>query len=245
MKGDNGNDEKSNGKEAPPARYAVGAVRGGGISAAGRLQFRRFGRSNSSSSGNVSWSFWVGSPGEAAVWKRNADLVSKTYPNLNVSLTTTSWTNYWTKLPIEASTQSMSCIAGLQYGYVGSVGNLFMPLNSLIKKYKYSLSPFESSMIKELSSNGNLLALPYDFGPVVVTYNKALFKAKGVPDPQPGWTWAQFVQDAKKLTGGGDYGYLPVTLGGTALSLSSPTTSAALRTPTSRAASSTSPTQPS
>ena len=203
------------------------------------------GGSNSSTSGNVSWSFWVGSPGEAAVWKHNADLVSKTYPNLNVSLTTTSWTNYWTKLPIEASTHSMSCIAGLQYGYVGSVGNLFMPLNSLIKKYKYSLSPFESTMIKELSSNGNLLALPYDFGPVVVTYNKALFKAKGVPYPQPGWTWAQFVQDAKKLTGGGDYGYLPVTLGGPPFPLSWPTTSAALPTPMSRMASSTSPTRPS
>ena len=210
---------KATGKRPRSVRYALGAVAAAASVLVAACGSGGSGGSNSSTSGNISWSFWVGSPGEAAVWKHNADLVPKTYPNLSVSLTTTSFTNYWTKLPIEASTHSMSCIAGLQYGYVGSVGNLFMPLNSLIKKYKYSLSPFESTMIKELSSNGNLLALPYDFGPVVVTYNKALFKAKGVPDPQPGWTWAQFVQDAKKLTGGGDYGYLPVTLGGTSLSL--------------------------
>jgi multiple sugar transport system substrate-binding protein len=151
----------------------------------------------------------VGSPGEQAVWQHNAGLVSKTYPNLNVSLTTTSWTNYWDKLPLEASAHTMPCLAGLQYGYVGSVGNLFVPLNSLIKKNNYSLAPFDPTMIKELSDNGNLLALPYDFGPVVIAYNKALFQAKGVPDPQNGWTWSQFLADAQKLTGGGDYGYLP------------------------------------
>jgi multiple sugar transport system substrate-binding protein len=202
------------------ARYALAAV-----AAAASLALAACSSSGGSSgsasgsSGNVGWFFWVGSPGEQAVWKHNADLVPKTYPNLSVSLTTTSWPNYWTKLPLEASTNSMPCLAGLQYGYVGSVGNLFMPLNSLIKKYHYSLSPFESTMIKELSANGNLLALPYDFGPVVITYNKALFQAKGVPEPQNGWTWSQFLQDAQKLTGGGDYGYLPVTLGGTSLPL--------------------------
>ena len=161
------------------------------------------------SADNMTWFFWVGSPGENAVWQRNADLVSKTYPNLSVSLTTTSFGDFWSKLPLEAWAHAMPCIAGLQYGYVGSVGNLFIPLNSLIKKYHHSLTSFDPGMIKELSDDGNVLALPYDFGPVVIAYNKALFKAKGVPYPQDGWTWSQFLQDAKRLTGGGDDGYLP------------------------------------
>jgi multiple sugar transport system substrate-binding protein len=205
-------------KAAHRARYALAAI----AAAAALLPAACGGSSGGSaagSPGNMSWFFWAGSPGDESVWQHNASLVSKTYPNLSVSLNTTSWTNYWTKLPLEASTHSMPCIAGLQYGYVGSVGNLFIPLNSLIKKHHYSLAPFEPTMIRELSANGNLLALPYDFGPVVITYNKALFQAKGVPYPQHGWTWSQFVQDAQRLTGGGDYGYLPVTLGGNALSL--------------------------
>jgi multiple sugar transport system substrate-binding protein len=161
------------------------------------------------SASDISWYFWVGSPGETAVWQHNADLVSKSYPKIKVNLSTTSWTDFWQKLPLEASNHSMQCIAGLQYGYVGSVGQDFIPLNTLIKENHYSLSPFTSTMIRELSVNGNLLALPYDFGPVVIAYNKTLFKAKGVPDPTDGWTWAQFLADAQKLTGGGDYGYLP------------------------------------
>lgn len=160
-------------------------------------------------SANLGWFFWTGTPAGVKTWTHNAKLVTKKYPNLHINFTTTSWTNYWQKLPLEASTHSMPCLAGLQYGYVGSVGKDFLPLNSLIKKYHYSLTPFESTMIKELSVNGKLLALPYDFGPVVIAYNKALFKSKGVPYPKDGWTWSQFLSDAKRLTGGGDYGYLP------------------------------------
>lgn len=159
--------------------------------------------------GDIGWFFWTGSPGETTVWQHNAQLVNKQYSNLHVSLTTTSFSDFWSKLPLEASTHSMPCLAGLQYGYVGADHNLFMPLNSLIKKYHYSLSPFETAMIKELSYNGNLLALPYDFGPVVLAYNEKLFKEKGVAAPKNGWTWSQFLQDAKKLTGGGDYGFVP------------------------------------
>ncbi len=168
------------------------------------------GGSSGGPSAGVSWFFWVGSPAEQAVWQHNAGLVSQAYPNIKVALNTTSWTNYWTKLPIEASTHSMPCIAGLSYGYVGSVGKLFMPLNSLVKKYRFDLSAYDASMVKGLSDNGNLIALPYDVGPAVIAYNKSLFKAKGVPDPRNGWTWSQFEQDAKRLTGGGDYGFLPV-----------------------------------
>jgi multiple sugar transport system substrate-binding protein len=207
------------GKPRRSIRYAAAA-----ISAVASLLLAACGGSSgaaggNSPSGSVSWFFWVGSPGEQAVWQHNASLVSQAYPNLSVQLTTTSWGNYWSKLPLEASTHSMPCIAGLSYGYVGSDANLFMPLNSLIKKYHFNLSALDPSMVRGMSVNGNVIALPYDLGPAVIAYNKALFKAKGVPDPQPGWTWSQFVQDARRLTGGGDYGFLPVDANEAFLSL--------------------------
>ena len=95
-----------------------------------------------------------------------------------------------------------------------------MPLNSLIKKHHYSLSPFESTMIKELSANGNLLALPYDFGPVVITYNKALFQAEGRAGTAERLDLVAVPPGCPEADGGGGiYGYLPVTLGGTSLPL--------------------------
>lgn len=201
------------GRKPRRARYAVAAISAAAVTLLAACSSGSPSGSSAGAGGSggaVTWGFWVGSPAEEAVWQHNAGLVSQAYPNISVSLNATSWTNYWTKLPLEASTNSMPCIAGLSYGYIGSVGNLFMPLNSLVKKYHFDLSAYDQSMVKGMSANGDLLALPYDVGPAVIAYNKTLFNAKGVPFPRNGWTWSQFVDDAKRLTGGGDYGFLPV-----------------------------------
>jgi len=59
-----------------------------------------------------------------------------------------------------------------------------------------------------------LYAIPLDFTPMVLYYNKALFDAAGVAYPQPGWSWDDFLRTAQALTvrpaGGGpptQYGF--------------------------------------
>jgi multiple sugar transport system substrate-binding protein len=48
--------------------------------------------------------------------------------------------------------------------------------------------------------NGKIYGLPWIAQPVIVYYNKALFKEAGVPEPTDDWTWEQFRDMAKKLT---------------------------------------------
>lgn len=189
----------------PRKRWTLGTI----LALTIALVISACGGGSSGNSKSLSWFFWVGSPAEASAWKHNAKLVSDKYPDLHVDFSSTSWDSYWQKLPSEASTHSMPCIAGLQFGYVGSVGKDFIPLNKFVKKYHYDLKPFVPTMLSELSWNGNLLALPYDFGPVVIAYNKDLFNKKNVPLPKAGWTWDDFLAAAKKLTGDGTYGWLP------------------------------------
>jgi multiple sugar transport system substrate-binding protein len=45
-----------------------------------------------------------------------------------------------------------------------------------------------------------LYGIPNDFTPMAMYYNKALFDAKGVPYPKPGWTWEEFRDTARKLS---------------------------------------------
>jgi len=45
-----------------------------------------------------------------------------------------------------------------------------------------------------------LYAIPLDFTPMVLYYNKKLFDEAGVPYPQPGWTWDDFLHKARMLT---------------------------------------------
>ncbi|MBU0616392.1 MAG: sugar ABC transporter substrate-binding protein [Planctomycetes bacterium] len=42
--------------------------------------------------------------------------------------------------------------------------------------------------------------IPLDFTPMVMYYNKKLFDEAGVPYPQPGWNWDDFLETAKRLT---------------------------------------------
>ncbi|GAA1144916.1 MULTISPECIES: sugar ABC transporter substrate-binding protein [Microbacterium] len=65
---------------------------------------------------------------------------------------------------------------------------------------------------------GAIYALPKDIGPFALAYNKDLFAAAGIPDPDPEvpWTWDEFVANAKKLTSGEGadktYGTAPYSL---------------------------------
>ncbi|GDX40429.1 sugar ABC transporter substrate-binding protein [Armatimonadota bacterium] len=45
-----------------------------------------------------------------------------------------------------------------------------------------------------------LFALPADFTPMMLYYNKRLFDKAGIPYPSDGWTWEEFLQTCRKLT---------------------------------------------
>jgi len=48
--------------------------------------------------------------------------------------------------------------------------------------------------------DGKLISLPTAYMPPCLVYNKTLFKAAGIPFPKTGWTEADFLAAAKKLT---------------------------------------------
>lgn len=50
-------------------------------------------------------------------------------------------------------------------------------------------------------------AVPIDFTPMVMYYNKRLFDEAGVPYPRPGWSFDDFREKAKRLTQGKTYGF--------------------------------------
>lgn len=53
---------------------------------------------------------------------------------------------------------------------------------------------------------GDLTCLPQNLSSLVVYYNADLFDAAGVPLPEEGWTWDNFLTAAQALTGDGNYG---------------------------------------
>jgi multiple sugar transport system substrate-binding protein len=72
------------------------------------------------------------------------------------------------------------------------------PLDDLVKSEKISLAEYGDS-ISLAKYQDKLYGLPVSISPMVVAYNKDLFKKAGLQTPAASWTWADFENDAKAL----------------------------------------------
>jgi multiple sugar transport system substrate-binding protein len=73
-------------------------------------------------------------------------------------------------------------------------------INPLVGDAKLKLDDFQPAGLAAWQRGPALYGLPADLTPAVMFYNRDLFAAAGVAEPAPGWTWDDWLADAKKLT---------------------------------------------
>ncbi|WP_350273910.1 sugar ABC transporter substrate-binding protein [Kribbella sp. HUAS MG21] len=174
---------------------ACGGNSGGGESGSG-----------SADKADLTWQFWIGGTEDQAAWQKVADQAHTDHPGITVKLQGTDWNNYWSKIGTLLASGKAPCIIGMQSLRLTSYANAMLPLDDLMQKYGLKTEEFDKPIMDGLKSDGKQIAIPYDSGPMVIFYNKDLFKAAGVPDPKPGWTMDEFKAAAKKLTSAGKTG---------------------------------------
>ncbi|MET9759414.1 sugar ABC transporter substrate-binding protein [Streptomyces sp. NPDC006372] len=155
----------------------------------------------------LTWSMWASGGEEQQVWRELADRVSDEDPQVTVKIETSSFGDYFAKLGRRLDGGDAPCIVSMQALRTTGYTQGMLPLDDLIAKNKFDVSDFDRSVMEGLSAGGKQYALPYDVGPVILTYNKNMFRSAGVPEPRPGWTLAEFESAARKLTGDGRYGF--------------------------------------
>jgi multiple sugar transport system substrate-binding protein len=64
----------------------------------------------------------------------------------------------------------------------------------------FDLSNYFENTLELMRRGERIYGVPLDFTPMVMYYNKKLFDQAGVPYPQSGWTWDEFLATARKLT---------------------------------------------
>ncbi len=167
--------------------------------------------SGSSSSGGVTtmtWQMWSGSEIETEALNHLSEMVTQANPDIKLTIQTSTFPDYWTKLAAQASGGDVGCILGVQGPRAPSISSLMLPLDpAKLDAAGIKMSDFNSSISQALQSDGQQIAVPYDFGPLVVFYNKDLFAKAGLKTPSTTWTVDEFEADAKKLTADGKNGY--------------------------------------
>ncbi|WP_167581274.1 ABC transporter substrate-binding protein [Kineococcus rubinsiae] len=161
----------------------------------------------SSSDGALTWYMWSGSNAEADAWKYVGDLVTKADPTTKITFQTSTFNDFWTKLTSQAASGKSADIVGMQAQRTPQFQQLLVPLDDSLAAMGVDGSEFDSKIYDGMKVDGKLVALPYDFGPSVIFYNRTAFQAAGLPEPAIGWTQDDFMTAAKALTKDSFYGY--------------------------------------
>jgi multiple sugar transport system substrate-binding protein len=86
--------------------------------------------------------------------------------------------------------------------------DILLDLSELIEKDPdFDLADYHENVVDIARRDDEVYAVPLDFTPMVMYCNKRLFDEAGIPYPQAGWTFEEFLNIAKDLTRGEQYGY--------------------------------------
>ena len=103
----------------------------------------------------LTWFMWSGTEPEVVAWKHVAELVTQKYPDITVEFQTTSFPDYWTKLPALAAAGKLPDIVSLQSLRAPGFAELMVPLDDRIKADKFDIDAFDPSISKACRATAN------------------------------------------------------------------------------------------
>ena len=143
---------------------------------------------------------WGGNPTENALVKKyEADFMTA-YPKIKITQEEIP-TNFEDKIKTEMSANNepdAMYVSTSLMNFAAPAGRL-LDLTPLMSKWGVSADEYIPTLMTPWQLNGKQLALPKDFGDLVLFYNKSMFSAAGLATPA---SWDDIKTDAKKLTTG-------------------------------------------
>lgn len=161
-------------------------------------------------SANITYALWDQTQKKAI----DANIVefNKAYPKIKVNVDVTPWTDYWTKLQTEASSNTLPDLFWLNgpnfqlYAGNGKVE----PITPQVNAGAIDPANYPKALDALYTLDGISYGVPKDFDTIGLWYNKDLFQKAGVDMPTSSWTWADFNKAAatisSKLSKDGIYG---------------------------------------
>ena len=163
-------------------------------------------------SADLTFQFWIAGDEDKAAWEKVVGVAMADHPGLKITVQGTPWPDYWSKIGNQLSNTGAPCIVGMQSLRLAAYGDQLVPLDDLMVKYGVKAEDFDKSILDGTKHGGKQVALPYDFGPLIVFYNRDRFKAANIAEPKPGWTLDDFKAAATALTTGGKFGFTTASI---------------------------------
>jgi multiple sugar transport system substrate-binding protein len=160
--------------------------------------------SSSSSSGHVTLTYWNGFTGpDGPTVTKLVNEFNKTHPNITINMSIMPWDVFYQKLlPALAAGNGPNMVAmdsSQLPQYAGK--NVFLPLTSYYANPANDTAALVAGAVAATKAGGTEYAVPANFAPMMLYWNKTLFSKAGISGPPANWT--QWQSDAVKLSHGG------------------------------------------
>ncbi|WP_422116159.1 ABC transporter substrate-binding protein [Brachybacterium sp. UNK5269] len=149
---------------------------------------------------------WISNENDRAQWQAFIDSATAKDPDFQLELEGPSFEDYWTKVKTRMSTGDAPSLLTTQAARAQELDALLAPLDDLAEQAGIDLSTYNQAMIAGMTVGGTVRAIPYDAEPMVLFYNRALFREAGLEEPVDSYPMDRFLEDAKAMTSGDRYG---------------------------------------
>lgn len=151
----------------------------------------------------ISFMIW-GDPEEKKAYDELVAAFRRQHPEIDVNLVyTPNSSNFYVRLAMDLASGSVSDVCLLnyrRYAQFAAAGQL-EPLDAYVAaSTALKLADFFPPAVAPYNWRGHLYGIPQNISSLVVYYNRTLFRAAGLADPAPDWTWKDFVKTARALT---------------------------------------------
>ena len=160
---------------------------------------------------------WWGSQDRADRTMKAIALFEEANPGVTVLPEFLGWDSYWEKIATQAAGKNLPDVMQMDDAYLAdySARGLLLNLNPHVESGALDLSDVEDTFIAPGIVDGNLYAENLGANAVGIAYDPAMFEAAGIAEPQPGYTWDDFVEMGRQIQqklGDGVYG-TPLSMG--------------------------------
>lgn len=134
------------------------------------------------------------------------------YPNIEVKVSVTPFSEYWTKLQTQASSDTLPDVFWMNGPNIQlyALNGKLEPITGAVDAGDIDPAKYPESLVDLYTVDDVSYGVPKDFDTIGVWINKELFQAAGVEVPSAGWTWDDFQTTASEistaLAGQGVYG---------------------------------------
>jgi len=134
--------------------------------------------------------------------EENIAAFNEEYPNIKVNVSVTPFSEYWTKLQTQASSDTLPDVFWMNGPNIQlyALNGKIEPITGAVDAGDIDPGAYPESLVDLYTVDDVSYGVPKDFDTIGVWINKELFEQAGVAIPEAGWTWDDFQSTAAEIS---------------------------------------------